>query len=120
MVRQKPGDMTDHLKMPLVAYLGEGACKFPKPALLGQRLASGVVIDALVEVADRRVQRLRDVPQPADREAINALLALIKLLTAYADHLGDLRLCETVCDPESTNLRGDMVIDRCAAFPLSH
>src|SRR5690606_24006369 len=52
----------------------------------------GAFAGAVVEIADRRLQRLGQLPQAGGRDAVGAALVLLNLLEPYADAIAQLLL----------------------------
>ena len=66
---------------------------------------------ALEEIADRHAQHLRDLVEPAGRNAIDAALVFVGLLVGHADQVGQLLLGQAQHDAALADPRADVVID---------
>src|SRR5437762_11235407 len=90
--RQNPGELAQRLLMALIWDLREIAGEFQAHAFARADRAGALPLQAFKEITDRHAQNLRNLVEPARRNAVDAALVFVRLLVGYPDQIGELLL----------------------------
>ena len=110
--RQCPGELAYRLLMLLVPDFGKVAGDLKLHTLVQRDLPRTFFPDTLIKIGDRRAQRAGDLKQSSGRNAIDAALIFMSLLTRYPDHFGESLLGQAHHNAALADPPADMVVGR--------
>jgi hypothetical protein len=95
----------------LILDLGKIARDVEQHALARRGGTGRFLVQPLIEIPDRRVQRAGDIIKPASRNAVDTALIFGHLLIRDADHPGELPLGQPEHDAALADARSDVGVD---------
>jgi hypothetical protein len=110
--RQCPGELAYRLLMLLVPDFGKVAGDLKLHTLVQRDLPRTFFPDTFIKIGDRRAQRAGDLKQSSGRNAIDAALIFMSLLTRYPDHFGESLLGQAHHNAALADPPADMVVGR--------
>src|SRR5947209_3044838 len=109
--RQDAGELAQRLLMALIWDLREIAGEFQAHALARADRAGALPLQAFKEITDRHAQNLRDLIEPASRDAVDAALVFVRLLIGHPDQVSELLLGQAQHDAALAYPCSDMAVD---------